>query len=181
MSEQLDVLLDVVARLQAVGVPYMLSGSVAMNFYAQPRMTRDIDVVVELAESRVAAVEAEFRGDYYIDAEAGRDAAARRGMFNLIHLDSLVKVDLIVRKDGEYRGLEFDRRRKVDLGGAPVSIVTAEDLLLSKLVWGKDSRSELQLRDARNLCLSVVGLDGDYLQEWAVKLGVADLLEEISA
>ena len=179
MSEQLDVLLDVVARLDTAGVPYMLSGSVAMNYYAQPRMTRDIDVVVELAEAGVAAVEAEFRDDYYVDAEAGREAVANRGMFNLIHLESLVKIDLIVRKDGEYRQLEFARRRKVDLGGATVVIVAPEDLLLSKLAWGKESRSELQMRDARNLLLAVAGLDGEYLREWAVKLGVSEMLEEL--
>jgi len=72
-------------------------------------------------------------------------------MFNLLHLESVVKVDMIVRKDSEYRRTEFERRRRIELDAFSLWIVSKEDLILSKLAWAKPSGSELQLRDVRNL------------------------------
>jgi hypothetical protein len=179
MTEQLEVLHDIVARLDEAGIPYMVSGSVAVNYYALPRMTRDIDLVVELRRGDVARLEEVLGQDYYFSPEAATAALARRTMFNLIHQEFMVKVDCIVRKDTEYRRLEFSRRRQVQVPGISFSIVTPEDLILSKLDWARESRSELQLGDVHNLIEAVSGLDRDYLATWASKLGVADLLDEM--
>jgi hypothetical protein len=103
MNSELEVLLDVVARLEGAGIPYMLTGSIAMSLYAEPRMTRDIDLVVELAGAEAAHVAGLFAPDYYVEEEAVRAAIASRGLVNLFHLEHLVKVDLIVRKDDEFR------------------------------------------------------------------------------
>ncbi len=103
MSEQFDVLKLVADRLQHAGIAYMISGSTAMNYYAQPRLTRDIDLVVALGLEDVERVTNLFAEDFYVDADAVRQAIAQRGMFNLIHYDHVVKVDCIVRKDTPYR------------------------------------------------------------------------------
>ena len=115
MLSELDVLRDVGARLEGAGIAYMLTGSMAMNYYAQPRMTRDIDVVVELAAQDLDAVVAAFALDYHVSEDAIRDAIRDKGMFNLIHEDSVIKVDCIVRKDGPYRRAEFDRRARIEI------------------------------------------------------------------
>ena len=96
-------------------------------------------------------------------------------MFNLLHLESVVKVDIIVRKPDEYRLLEFDRRRRVKLAEFDVYIVSKEDLILSKLSWRKETESEMQLRDVRNLLGT--GADETYLRRWASTLGVDAALE----
>lgn len=179
LSEPTEVLRVLASRLDACGVAYMLSGSTALNYYAQPRMTRDIDVVIELEPAAVARLVESFVGDFYIDGEAVREAALQKGMFNLIHLAYMLKVDFIVRKDSPYRRTEFERRRRVTFEGQVLSIVAPEDLLLSKLHWAKDSRSEMQIRDARNLVECVSDLDWPYLERWSQDLGVADLLLEV--
>ncbi|OQW95124.1 MAG: hypothetical protein BWK77_08040 [Verrucomicrobia bacterium A1] len=97
-------------------------------------------------------------------------------MFNAIHTDSVIKVDLIVRKDSEYRRAEFDRRQRIRLEDFEVWMVSREDLILSKLLWARDSHSEMQLRDVTNLLHS--GCDTAYVDDWAAKLGVEDLLKE---
>lgn len=97
-------------------------------------------------------------------------------MFNLLHLDKLVKVDLIVRKDAPFRLNEFERRKRVRLAGFEAWIATREDLILSKLVWAKPSGSELQLRHVRALLAG--GADVGYLRRWGADLGVAELLEK---
>lgn len=181
MSEEIEVLKLVTGRLAAAGIPYMVTGSIATNFYAVPRMTRDIDVVVELREQDVDRIVALFQADFYIDRDAVAQAVQLRGMFNIIHTVHVLKVDCIVRKDSDYRQVEFSRRRAVSVEGHPFHLVAPEDLILSKLDWVRNVRSEVQLSDVRNLLASVENLDRDYLKHWAEKLGLSALYREVSA
>jgi len=179
VNEQLDVLKLVANRLQHADIAYMISGSTAMNYYAQPRLTRDIDIVVALELEDAARVATLFAEDFYIDADAVHHAIAQRGMFNLIHYDHVVKVDCIVRKDTPYRQEEFARRSAVEIDGVALWLVAAEDLLLSKLVWAAESHSEMQLQDVRNLIRSVAALDWTYIERWAEELTIGELLREV--
>ena len=95
-----------------------------------------------------------------------------------MHFASGIKVDLIVRKDSEYRHVEFARRKAVDLAGVSTWIASREDLILSKLVWAREANSELQRRDVATLLGESV--DRKYLDHWAARLGVAEILEEIT-
>jgi hypothetical protein len=117
-----------------------------------------------------------FGKEYYISREAVIAAVDQESIFNLIHQESVIKVDCIIRKSTEYRKLEFERRGRITVSGFTTYIVSKDDLILSKLVWAKDSRSSLQLGDVRNLLAT--GYDVDYLRIWAGKLTVAKLLEE---
>ena len=87
--------------------------------------------------------------------------------------------DFIIRKDEAYRKVEFDRRRQFDIEGTPIWVVAPEDLILSKIKWAQESNSELQQRDAQALVESVTDLDWSYLEPWAVRLGVKDLLDQV--
>jgi hypothetical protein len=111
-----------------------------MNYYAQPRLTRDIDIVVELTPADADRVHQLFAADFYCDPAAVREAI---------------------------------------VAGVRVWLVSPEDLLLSKLFWAKDSHSELQLNDARNLIASVLAIDWPYTERWASELSVATLLDEV--
>jgi hypothetical protein len=179
LSDQLAVMKLVAARLEAAGIPYMVSGSTAMNYYAQPRMTRDVDVVVELSPDDVDRFTELFAGDFYCDTDAVRAAAKDRSLFNLFHLGLVIKVDFVVRKDTPYRREEFARRNGVVIDDAKIHLVTPEDLVLSKLDWAKESRSETQLEDVRNLIAFVTDLDWSYIERWAAHLTVVDLLREV--
>lgn len=176
MGLELDIVHDVTRRLDALHLPFMLTGSMAMSYYAQPRMTRDIDVVVEVGDADVPGLMAAFQSDYYIDADRVREAIRHRSMFNVIHQASAFKIDFVIRKADEYRRLEFNRRPRVRIDHFETWIVSPEELILSKLVWSRQSRSEMQIRDVRSLLSTP--LDATYLEEWAVKLGVASFLEE---
>lgn len=178
MAEELDVLRIIGERLEASGIPFMLTGSFALAYYGKPRMTRDLDFVVALLDRDVPSLVEAFSADFYIDEDAARSAVRSQRMFNLMHLGSAIKVDLIVRKDSEYRQVEFARRKAVDLAGVHTWITSREDLILSKLVWARDSQSEMQMRDVRTLLDDSV--DWTYLRHWAPKLEVAAMLEEVA-
>jgi hypothetical protein len=99
MQNEIDIVRDVSARLELGGLSYMLTGSMAMNYYATPRMTRDIDVVIALVPGNVEAVLNLFTPDYYISTEEVVRSIMHESIFNLIHQESIIKVDCIVRKN----------------------------------------------------------------------------------
>ena len=164
-------------RLERRGLPFMLTGSFALAFYATPRMTRDLDIVVALATADVEGLVEEFAPEFFIDADMAREAIQQERMFNLMHFESGIKVDLIVRKRAAYRLAEFERRQPVQVAGLRTWIVSREDLVLSKLVWALETRSEQQMRDIASLLAGPADLG--YIRHWASTLGVAALLDEV--
>jgi hypothetical protein len=178
MHNELDIVRDVSHRLDTAGLGYMLTGSMAMNYYAQPRMTRDIDLVVALEPDDAGRMVKFFHPDYYVSLEAVTGAIAQQSLFNLIHQESIIKVDCIVRKETAYRLAEFNRRQRIRIQDFETWITSKEDLILSKLFWAKDSHSELQLRDVKNLVAT--GCDRPYIDLWSEKLGLTSLWREIA-
>ena len=181
IPSEIDVLKLVCNKLEKAEISYMLTGSFASNFYATPRMTRDIDIVIELSKLDTEKLCSIFQKDFYIDRDAIFDAIDCRGLFNIIHNDSVYKIDFIVRKEAEYRKTEFLRRRKVELSNIPIWIVSPEDLIISKLFWAKDSSSEMQIKDIENLLQSVEALDKGYLNSWIKKLNLDSVFEKVGS
>lgn len=174
---EIEVLKDVVRRLDKIDIEYMISGSIAMNFYATPRMTRDIDIVVVIEKSDIDKIFSEFKNDYYVDDEMIRDAFDNNSMFNIIHTIEIVKIDFIIRKNNEYRLLEFSKKRKIKLDETDIYVVSIEDLIISKLYWAKDSFSSIQIRDIKNLLNCKV--NRIYLKEWIEKLELKEIYSEV--
>lgn len=180
MSEEFTVLFEVVKKLESAGAAYMLTGSLALAIHAVPRMTRDIDLVVAVTDSLLVKLPDLFPEEqYYLSQEAARQAATHHSSFNLIHLATMIKVDIMVRKPNEYRILEFSRRQLHTIAGETIYTVSKEDLILSKLEWSRDSGSERQLSDVKSL-LSTPH-DRSYLEQWASHLQLTDILTRVSA
>ncbi|TKJ37173.1 MAG: hypothetical protein CEE38_09780 [Planctomycetes bacterium B3_Pla] len=178
MSEELEVLKIVAERLEGAGISYMISGSVAANYYTIPRMTRDIDVVIELEQGDVETFVGLFESDFYISREVIKNEVSRRGMFNLIHNRHVIKIDFIIKKSSAYQQSAFSRKKEVIIEQSPVWFVTAEDLVISKLLWAKDSHSEIQLKDVANLIQTVDNLDLKYVDGWIRELGLEQIYSE---
>jgi hypothetical protein len=177
MTEELQVLCDIATRLEAAEIDYMLSGSVALNSYAQPRMTRDIDLVVAFYSRDVRRITEVLGPEYYVSEEAAREAVLHQSSFNAIHERTLIKVDFMVRKREDYRIHEFTRRVRLRVAGFDLWVVSKEDLILSKLHWAKESLSGRQLADVENLIAT--GCDTEYLKTWSAKLNLIDMLTRV--
>jgi predicted nucleotidyltransferase len=177
MLFELKVFQDVITKLNNNKIPYMISGSVAMNYYTVPRMTRDIDIVIEIDD--IGSFYNVFKEEYYIDPEMIEDAIRNQYMFNIIHLKEVMKIDFIIRKNTEYRKTEFDRRRQINIEGLKIFIVSIEDLIISKLLWAKDSHSEIQIKDVKNLLKEK--LDMRYIRNWVKKLKISDFFKEMTS
>ena len=118
---------------------------------------------------------------YYLEADALRDEVARRGMFNLIHQRSIIKVDFVLQKDGAYDRVAFGRRRQVDVDGVRLWLISPEDLVIRKLLWGRDGDSELQLRDVGNILAMADALDHAYIERWVQEFALEPWLERAKA
>jgi predicted nucleotidyltransferase len=179
MDEQFEFLRSIVQRLDAAGIPYMLTGSLALAIWARPRMTRDVDIVIEADQAAVQRLLAAFAADSYASPEAALDAVRARTMFNVIHLESLLKADFLLLRDEPYEREKFRRRRVVDLEGLAVAVISPEDLILSKLHWARGTGSARQAEDVRLLLREVPELDETYLHRWAAALELSGALEAL--
>ena len=177
MTEELTVLHDITSRLDAAGIDYMLTGSLALACHAQPRMTRDIDLVAAFFLKDALRMNDVLGSSYYVSNEAAREAVLHQSSFNAIHEATLIKVDFMVRKREDYRLHEFTRRVKVRLADFELWVVSKEDLILSKLEWARESHSERQLTDVENLIAT--GCDEAYLRTWSAALNLTDMLTRV--
>jgi hypothetical protein len=180
MSEELEVLKIVTKRLEEAGIDYMISGSIAANYYTIPRMTRDIDIVIELKQENIDKFVSFFEDDFYINKETVINEVSRQGMFNAIYNRYVVKIDFIIKKSSEYQQNAFSRRSQFLIEQSPMWFISAEDLIISKLVWAKDSYSEMQLKDVRNLIETVVDLDIKYIKNWITRLDLEQIYKEVT-
>jgi hypothetical protein len=170
-----------VERLDRVGIPHMVTGSVASSYHGEPRATYDIDVVIQADLEQIDALVHALGPDCYVSVSAAREAVRQRTMFNVVHHSTGIKADLIICKARPFSVTEFERRRPAVISGVPTFVVTAEDCILSKLEWSKLGESERQYRDAWKIA-SVHGLsvlDIEYLQDYASELQVDELLTRL--
>lgn len=179
MTEQ-ELLVDCLNRLNGIGIPYMVTGSMASNYWGIPRTTHDLDFVVQLKRETISDVVAAFDGDYFIQESSVRGALRPPYQFNAIDNRSALKVDFWNLKREPFDEQMFARRTSKMLFGVDATIATAEDILLHKLYWHSLTPSDRQLGDAAGI-VSVQGdaLDKKYLDEWAEKLGVDETLQKI--
>lgn len=162
--------------LEAVDVPYMITGSVAGILHGFPRATQDLDIVIDPTADALGRLLAAIPEDRaYVSGEAARDAMRQRGMFNVIEFESGWKIDLIVCKDRAYSREAFGRAVIRTAGGEGVRVVSPEDLILAKLEWARDGESGRQLEDVAALIRVLKDqLDWPYLNRWVTTLGVTD-------
>lgn len=177
MNEELSVLRDVTERLTRSGIACMLTGSMALNLYAEPRMTRDMDIVLDINAETVQRLSAVFEPDYYISHEELDFAPRTNGMFNLIHQKHVVKIDCIVKKPDTYSLAAFARRKKMTIDGFELDMLSKEDLIIAKLFWLKETDSAQQKRDIQNLLQS--GYDERLLHTLTDLLGLTNLLRSV--
>jgi len=178
-----DILLalgPVLEALRRLGVRHYVGGSIASSSYGVPRASIDADVVAELGPAHAPRFVAALRGSYYVSEERVRDAIARRASFNVIHFETMVKVDVFVSKDRPFDRRAFERARPATAEeGITLPVSSAEDTVLAKLEWYRrgGEASERQWTDVTGVLRAVGALDDAYLRQGAAELGVADLLD----
>jgi hypothetical protein len=179
MIEQ-DLLVDCLGRLNGSGLAYLVTGSMASNYWGIPRTTHDLDFVIQLPPGSVSKLIAAFSGDFFLDEQAVRAAFKPPFQCNAIDQRSGLKVDFWLPANTPFERQMFRRRLQRTLFDVPAWIATAEDIILHKLYWDKISPSDRQRTDAAGVfAVQRETLDRAYLEEWASELGVRASLDLI--
>lgn len=165
------------ARLERLGIPYIVTGSTAGIVYGDPRLTNDVDIVVALSLTDVPAFLAAFPLDeFYAPPEEVLAVEVRRGQrghCNLIHHDSGFKADIYIAFDELHRWA-LAHRRVIDIGGVRMSVAPVEYVILRKLEYFREGGSEKHLRDIRGMLeVSAAQIDRTLLEQWIERLGLA--------
>lgn len=177
MTEQ-ELLVDCLSRLNSTGIAYMVTGSMASNYWGIPRTTHDLDFVIQLPPRAVPQLVAAFTGDFFIDEPAVRAAYQPPYQFNAIDQRSSLKVDFWLPAGRPFEREMFGRRLQRTLFGTPAWIATPEDVILYKLYWDKLTPSERQRGDAAGVfVVQRKSLNESYLRRWASELGVVATLD----
>ena len=176
-------MIPIIEVFECLGVRYYLSGSIACSVYGLPRGAQDIDVVADIQAEHVSPLVKHLQGVYTINAQALHDAIAQRSAFSLLHLSSLVKVDVMLPHGTPFDSLVSQRVRQISLieGYRPIWIASPEDVVLMGLEWYRECGATAD--DQWNDILGVVKvqaptLDLTYLRHVAPTLNVSGLLEQ---
>jgi hypothetical protein len=182
-SEAFQVTFLVTSLLDELGIPYVIGGSMASIIHGMLRTTMDVDIVADMQPKHVSSFVSGLQDAFYVDEQTIRQAIQRRSSFNLIHLNTMFKVDIFIPKGRPFDRQQLDRRiaeRVRPDSDAQIWVLSAEDVVLAKLEWFRlgGEVSERQWRDILGVLKTQQSLlDIDYLKQWAQTLGVADLMK----
>ena len=177
-----DVLRFTIGVLERLQIPYMVCGSIAAGALGNPRMTLDIDIVVQLAESRVDELCGAFPGpEFYVSSAAAREAIRYGKQFNVIHPTTGNKVDFMILGRDEWARTQLLRRCRVQLTpGLPGYSASPEDIIISKMKYHQEGGSEKHLVDSAGI-LAVQGarIDRGYIEHWVDHFGLTEIWDAI--
>jgi hypothetical protein len=173
------VLREIVPKLEQSDIAYMITGSIAAAYYGLGRATYDLDIVISATPDKLRKlIELLPKEQYYAVLQDALDACRHHSMFNVLDTTSGWKIDLILKKPAPFHDEAFQRRVAVTFEGVPTSVISAEDLILSKLEWARMGESERQVRDAAVVLEKRRNkLDLAYLEKWVHTLGLTSQWE----
>jgi hypothetical protein len=176
--KQQDFFIKILKTLKQFKIPYMISGSVGAMIWGEPRMTNDIDIIIEILPDQIKKFLDSFgkKEYYYPSVEFIEKAIIKRSQFNIIHIASGSKADLIIKKDSEFARVEFSRKQDIpftkDFLAASAS---PEDIIISKMAFYKAGKSEKHLSDIVSMLkISGAEIDRTYLEDWVNRLNYQD-------
>lgn len=155
-----------------------MTGGFAVAVLAKPRFTADIDIVIELVLKNIKPLAEALLAidkDTYVSEEAMEDALEKKGEFNFIHPQTGLKVDFWVKR---YPFEQFERKIVKKINGQMINFISAEDLVLSKLIWYKEGRGAKQIEDIKSI-LNIAKPDLNYIEKWAKRQSTIEILKDI--
>jgi len=182
-NEPVEVTLKVTEVFEKLGVPYLIGGSLASTLYGMVRTTQDSDIVAEMRREHLKPFVSALQDEFYVDDEMIADAIEHKSSFNIIHRETMFKVDVFIPRPRPFLQSQLARaQRQVFSFESEVSakFASPEDTILSKLEWYRmgGEVSERQWRDILGVLKTRADeLDLEYLRKWAKELKVDDLLE----
>lgn len=177
-----ELLQNIVEILERLQIPYLITGSVAAMAYGEARLTNDIDVIADIKEEHIPVLFNAFpTQEFYISEEMIRNAIRRKGQFNIIHPESGLKVDVIVKKNTIFDECRFKRIHRIyPVETYQANFSSPEDVIIKKMEFYKEGGSEKHLRDITGILkISSDIIDKDYISQWADRLNLREIWDAL--
>jgi hypothetical protein len=173
-------------RLNALGLPYMVTGGVAALLYGEPRLTLDVDVVMVLPRDEISRLAQAFPADDFycppLEVLAAEAARPQRGHFNLIHHHTAARADVYLASEDALDRWAFERVRTLDVEGETVRVAPPEYVIVRKLEYYREGGSEKHVRDVRAMLrVSAGDVDTAAVTQWAAQRGLGEIWTRIAA
>ncbi len=182
-NEPIEVTIRVTQVLEKLNIPYLISGSLASTLYGMVRTTQDSDIVAEMKPEHLLPFVAALQDEFYMDDEMIAESIQRHSSFNIIHRESMFKVDVFIPKPRLFLQSQLERAQRQTFyfeSEVSAKFSSPEDTILAKLEWYRlgGEVSDRQWRDILGVLKTRSSeLDLDYLRKWANELKVNDLME----
>jgi len=175
-----EAVIAVIDALGSLAVPYLLTGSLASNFYGIPRATQDADFVVHLEKLKISAILQQLGPRFRLDPQMGFETVTATARYSIRALTAPLEIELYLLSDDEHDRERFRRRRRIALLGRSVWVPTAEDVIVTKLRWSLQGRRPKDRDDVRNvLAVQADRIDWDYVYPWCDRHGTRELLDHV--
>jgi hypothetical protein len=169
---------QVIAALEAEGVPYFLAGSFASNYYGIPRSTKDADFVLQAKGGVGESFARRLGSDFELDSQLSFETVTGTHRQYVRHRTSSFKIELFMLSEDAHDRSRFARRMVAELFGRKVWLLSPEDVVVSKLRWGRRKDEE----DVFNvLCVQRGKLDWTYIESWCDQHGSLSALKKLRA
>jgi len=183
LLEPVEVTLKVTNVLEKLSVPYLIGGSLASTLYGMVRTTQDSDIITEMGPEHIQPFVAALENEFFIDKEMIAESIQHNSSFNIIHRETMFKVDVFIPHPRPFHQSQLARAQRQTFNlesEISANFASPEDTILSKLEWYRmgGEVSDRQWRDILGVLKTRAGeLDINYLRKWANELKVSDLLE----
>lgn len=180
MIEIEKIFLKVVEILNNLNISYLVTGAISVSYYGEPRSTNDIDIVSGMGLENVEKFVSAFDKHFFIDERSISSAIQNRTFFQIIHKESLFKIDCWILKDDHFSREMFERRKKVKIFDKDVYLPSPEDLIITKLEWFKKSNVDKHYLDALGILkVQDKKIDIEYIEKWCIKKNIINIWEKI--
>ena len=160
----------ITAIFKKLDIQYMISGSMAMNFYSVSRATRDIDIVVHMQEKDINNFIKNLT-NFYFNKDTIIKETRNHGMYNIVDLETGFKIDIILLKKTDYFKEAFSNKLIKNELGFEIDVISLEDLIIAKLIWIQQLQSDRQKEDITML-LNNTKTNIEYIKKWVDTLNI---------
>ena len=180
-----DAYIEFVKGFNVLGAPYMVAGSVASIVYGEPRLTHDIDLILDIAADQLERVEEVFPLERFyvppLDVLRVEQQRRQRGHVNIIGLYSGFKADVYFCSCDSLHSWGLQHRRKIQVSETDLWLAPPEYVIVRKLEFFREGKSEKHVRDIRSmLTVSSDEIDLSLVSRFAMERGLEALWIETS-
>jgi hypothetical protein len=175
-----DFVIRVIDALDRLHIDYVTVGSFAVNAYADPRSTKDADFVLQIDHLPIAQLAAEIGPDFEFDPQMSFESVTLTPRFKIRHRESIFTVEFFGLTDDPHDQERFARRVHGAVGGRRAFVLSAEDVIVTKLRWAVRAKRAKDLEDVRTVLGAQSGkLDYGYIRHWCAQHGTLELFEQL--